>query len=147
MKADQSTWRKVGDELMFIFGPRWTLIANLCGLVMACVSVTEGEYIVHGARGYYLPQDAWMYFVPTLLMFIVRNAIFSWCFLAIYVFNAIQMFFDVRNIFLGTYVDTSFKFDPPVSNLLFFLFSVVCFVVYFFITLGRLAFKKTNSDD
>jgi hypothetical protein len=115
---------------MNLTGSRATLIANVCALAMACVAVTEGEYIVHGARGYYLPQDAWTYFVPALVMFIIRNRIFSCCFLVIYILNSIQMFFDVRSIFLGTYVDTSYKYDPPISNLFFFLFSIICFMAY-----------------
>jgi hypothetical protein len=130
---------------MYLFGPRQTLILNLCALVMACVAVTEGEYIVHGARGYYLPQDAWVYFVPALVMFIVRNGIFSCCFLAIYILNSIQMFFDVRSIFLGTYVDTSYKYDPPISGLFFFLFSIVSLMVYAVIAFARFVFKIINS--
>ena len=126
---------------MNIFGPRQTLIVNVCALGLACVAVAEGEYITHGARSYYLPQDAWTYFVPALVMFIVRNGIFSYCFLAIYILNSIQMFFDVRNIFQGTYVDTSYKFDPPVSGLLFFLFSIICLMVFGVVALARLASK------
>jgi hypothetical protein len=120
------------------------LIANVCALGLACVAVAEGEYITHGARGYYLPQDAWTYFVPALVMFIVRNRIFSYCFLAIYILNSIQMFFDVRSIFQGTYVDTSFKFDPPISNLLFFSFSIICVFVYMVVAL--LSAITKNSD-
>jgi len=129
---------------MTLFGPRQTLIVNLCALVMACVAVTEGEYIVHGARGYYMPQDAWTYFVPALVMFIVRNGIFSCCFLAIYILNSIQMFFDVRSIFLGTYVDTSFKYDPPISNLFFLLFSIICFIAYAVVALVRFVLKVVD---
>ncbi len=130
---------------MTLLGPRQTLIVNLGALVMACVAVAEGEYIVHGARGYYLPQDAWTYFVPALIMFIVRNGIFSCCFFAIYLLNSIQMFFDVRSIFLGTYVDTSYKFDPPISNLFFFLFSIICLMAYAVVTLARVVVKTINS--
>lgn len=77
---------------MSLMGSRPTLIANLCALVMAFAAIAEGAYIVHECYGYYRPQDIWAFLTPAIVMFIIRNRIFSFCFLVLYVALFSQMF-------------------------------------------------------
>jgi hypothetical protein len=94
-------------------GSRSTLIANVCALFVAAIMVAEGGYIEitnheRPSVDNYLTHDAWSLFIPVLVMFIIRNRIFSWFFLALHIALSIQMFFQARGIFLGTY-----KHPPP----------------------------------
>jgi hypothetical protein len=116
-------------------GSRSTLIANVWALVVASVVVVEGAYItlvVHERPSLdnYLTHDAWGFFIPALVMFIIRSRIVSWFFLILYIALSIQMFFEARSIFIGTY-----KHPPPwassIGNIIPFLtLSVFCLAIY-----------------
>jgi hypothetical protein len=131
--------------LAVLTGSRRALIANVCALVVASILVAEGAYIVHAVRGYYRQQDAWGFFFPALVMFIVRNRKFSFCFLALYVLLSIQMSFQARSIYLGTYVETDQKFGPLSFLPFFFVVSVVCLIVYAAFASIRFAVAKLGS--
>jgi hypothetical protein len=88
---------------MSLTGSRATLIANVCALVVASAGIAEGAYIVHECFGYYRPQDAWGFLTPAIVMFIIRNRIFSFCFLALYVALSIQMLYQARGVGLVTH--------------------------------------------
>jgi hypothetical protein len=132
---------------MNLIGSRSTLIANVCALVVAFIVVAEGAYIGPGVLGHYLTHDAWGFFCPVLVMFIVRNRGFSFCFLALYVLLSIQMFFQARSTYLGTYVENDPKFGSLPFLPLFFVVSVVCLVIYAVFTSVRFAIAKFNSAD
>jgi hypothetical protein len=79
-----------------LFGSHLTLGLNLCGLVAAAYAIIEGAYIVHQHSGYYRPQDASVFLFPALVMFIVRNRIFSCCFLVLYIGLSTQLFLKLE---------------------------------------------------
>jgi hypothetical protein len=108
---------------------RATLIVNLCALLVACIIVAEGRYIVHAELGFYRPLDIWAPFVPALAMFVVRRKTFSYCFLFLYVALAIELLFQARTIYLGTYKWAGEK-EPLGYMGLFFLISIFSFGIY-----------------
>jgi hypothetical protein len=110
-------------------GPRSALIANICGVVVACVVAVEGHYIVQERLGIFRPFDLCGSFVPALVMFIVRGRIFSYCFLFLYIALSIQMFFQARIIYLGLYKWAGAK-DPLGGLGIFFVVSLYCLAIY-----------------
>jgi hypothetical protein len=113
---------------------RSILIANVCALVVASVVVVEGAYltlVVHERPTLenYLTHDAWGFFIPALVMFIIRSRIFSWLFLSLYIALSVQMFFEARSVFLDTY-----KYPPGVSSIgyiiPFLTISIFCLATY-----------------
>jgi hypothetical protein len=125
---------------MNLIGSRSTLIANVCALVVAIVAIDEGAYIVHERLGYYRPQDIYGFLLPALAMFIIRNQIFSWFFLAIYIALSIQMFFQARSLYLGSYGN---PFGNPLGNFgLFFLLSLICLAIYAAVALVKFAARR-----
>jgi len=118
---------------MNLTGSRPTLLANLCALVVAFVVAAEGGYIELVAHerhsvSNYLTYDAWGCFIPTLVMFIIRDRIFSWFFLILYIALSILMFFQARSLYLGTYL-------PPKAGsvqflFVFFFFALACLAIY-----------------
>jgi len=120
---------------MSLSGSRPTLIANLCALVVAFAAIAEGAYIVHGCYGYYRPQDVLSFLTPPVVMFIIRNWIFSFCFLALYVALIVQMFYQARSIHLVSYACGSRLGDPLGNIELFFVVSVICLAIYLVIAL------------
>jgi hypothetical protein len=130
---------------MNLAGSRSMRIANVCALVVASIVVAEGAYIEPRGLGNYLTHDAGGFFCPALVMFIIRNRKFSFCFLALYVLLSIQMFFQARSIYLGTYAETDPKFGPLSFLPFFFAVSVICLVIYAVSALVRFAIAKFNS--
>jgi hypothetical protein len=118
------------DTPMSILGSRSTLIANVCALIAALVATAEGAYIVHECFGYYRPQDFLGFVFPALVTFIIRNRIFSFCFLALYVALLIQMFYQARSIHLVPYSCRDRLGDPLGNMTLFFVVSVICLAIY-----------------
>jgi len=129
---------------MNLIGSRSTLIANVSALTVASVVIAEGAYIVHEVLGYYLPQDAWAFLFPALVMFIVRNRIFSYSFLGLYILLSIQMLFQARSIYLGTYVEMDKKFGPLSFLPVLFFLAAICLAVYAVRILAVLAISKLN---
>ena len=84
-------------------------------------------------------------FFPALVMFVIRNRKFSFFFLALYVLLSIQMSFQARSIYLGTYVETDPKFGPLSYPLVFLSFSAICLVFYAIVASISLAIAKFNS--
>jgi hypothetical protein len=115
---------------MSLIGSRSTLIANVCALVMAFAVIAEGAYIVHECFGYYRPQDIWGFLTPAIVMFIIRNRIFSFCFLALYVALLIQMLFQARSIHLVSYACGDRLGDPLGNMTIFFVVSIICLAAY-----------------
>jgi hypothetical protein len=131
--------------IMNLTASRATLIANICALVVAFIVVAEGAYIGPGALGHYLSNDAWGFFCPVLVMFIIRNRSFSFCFLALYVLLSIQMLFQARGTYLGTYVENDPKFGSLPFLPLFAVFSLVCLMIYAAFASVRFAIAKLSS--
>jgi hypothetical protein len=129
---------------MNLIGSRSTLIANICALVTVPVVTAEGAYIVHECFGYYRPQDFWGFVFPVTVMFIVRNRIFSFCFLALYVALIIQMFYQARSIHLAPYACGDRLGDPLGNMTLFFVVSVICLVIYLVIALVNFAISASR---
>jgi hypothetical protein len=127
-----------------LFGSHLTLGLNLCGLVAAAYAIIEGAYIVHQHSGYYRPQDASVFLFPALVMFIVRNRIFSCCFLVLYIGLSTQLFFEARSISLGTYKNAGAK-DPLGILAIVFVVSAVCLAAYLAAILIRLAASQLTS--
>jgi hypothetical protein len=136
---------KASALFVTLTGSRGALIANVCALVVASVLAAEGAYIENAVLGHYLRQDAWGFFFPALVMFIVRNRKFSCCVLALYVLLSIQMSFQARNIYLGTYVETDPKFGPLSFLPFLFVLSEICLMIYLAVALVRLAIAKLGS--
>jgi hypothetical protein len=115
---------------MNLTGSRATLIANICALVVAFAAIAEGAYIVHECFGYYRLQDIWAFLAPAIVMFIVRNRIFSFCFLALYAALFVQMFYQARLIHLDPEACGG-RLDGPLGYMaLFFVISVICLAIY-----------------
>ena len=115
---------------MNLTGTRATLIANVCALVVAPVLVAEGAYIVHECFGYYRPQDIWAFLAPAIVMFIIRNWVYSYCFLVLHVALSIQMLLQARSIHLVPDACGG-RLDDPLGNMaLFFVVSVACLAIY-----------------
>jgi hypothetical protein len=94
--------RRISESaIMNLIGSRSALIANVCALVVAFAVIAEGAYIVHECFGYYRPQDIWAFLTPAIVMFIIRNRIFSFCFLALFVALFIQMFYQAEAFILS----------------------------------------------
>jgi hypothetical protein len=115
---------------MNLIGSRSTLIANVCALAVAFAVIGEGAYIVHECFGYYRLQDIWGFLTPAIVMFIIRNRMFSFCFLALYVALLIQMFYQARGIHVVSYACGDRLGDPLGNMTLFFVVSVVCLAIY-----------------
>lgn len=133
---------------MNLIGSRSTLIANVFALVAAFVLVAEDAYIElvtheRPSVGNYLTHDAWGYVVPALVMFIIRNRIYSWFFLLLYIALSFDMFIQARSIFLGTYK------NPPPWALgylpFFFMLSVGCLTIYAAFALFDFVASQFNS--
>jgi hypothetical protein len=115
-------------------GSRPTLIANACALIVASIVIVEGAYIVHECFGYYRPQDIWGFLTPAIVMFIIRNRIFSFCFLALYTALFIQMFYQAGIIHLNPKACGG-RYDPLGYMAVFFVISVICLAIYLVIAL------------
>jgi hypothetical protein len=135
------------QELFMILAVSWTtLIANICGLIMAFVVVAQGAYIVHECFGYYRPQDAPAFFAPAIVMLIVRNRIFSCAFLTLYVALLIQMFYQTRLIHVVPGACGG-KDDPLGYMALFFVLSIICLAIYAVVVLIRFIIFLFSADD
>lgn len=112
---------------MSLFGSRATLIANVCALIVASIVAVEAGYIDHKVLGINASNNYWDAFFPAFVMFVIRNSIFSWPLLLLYIALAIQMFYQSQLIFFGSY-------DPgPRGELLGYL------GLFLFISMGCLA--------
>lgn len=107
---------------MSLIGSRLVLVANLCGLAIALATSVVGAYIVHGCFGYYRPQDVPAFFAPAAVMFIVRNRIFSLCFLVLYVALLLQMSFQASIV--GVDREACGGRDDPLGYMVVFLLSL-----------------------
>jgi hypothetical protein len=92
----------------------------------------EGQYIVRARFGSYQLGDVVGAFTPVLAMFVIRRAIFSYIFLAIYIAISVQMFFEARAFHLGLYefhrwVPSS---NPVIFMGMFFVLSVYVLALY-----------------
>lgn len=115
---------------MNLVGSRSTLIANVCALVVACADTPAAAFVVHECLGYYRPQDILGFFLPVLVMFIIRNPKFSWLFLALYIALSIWLFIQARRLYLGS-CGPSFGKDEPLAYFgMFLLLSAACLVTY-----------------
>jgi hypothetical protein len=114
---------------MNLTGSRKTLIANVCALIVASALVIEGHYIVQERLGITRPIDFWGPFVPAFAMFVIRNRIFSFCFLFLYIALSIQMFVQARSIYFGTYTYAGAK-EPLGYMGLFFFVSIYSLAIY-----------------
>lgn len=114
---------------MNLTGGRTTLILNICALVLALIINIEGAYIIHRLYGWYNRSDWVAGFVPVLVMFIIRNRRFSYTFLFLHIALALQMFFQSRSIYLGTYQYAGAKYPIEWAGFFFFV-SLLCLAVY-----------------
>jgi hypothetical protein len=134
------------QELFNILAVSWTtLIANICGLIMAFVVVAQGDYIVHECLGYYRPQDAPAFFAPAIVMLIVRNRTFSCAFLTLYFALSIQMFYQARSIHIVPGACGG-KGDPLGYMVLFFFLSIMCLAIYAVIVLIRMMISDDDEN-
>jgi len=115
---------------MNLTGSRPTLIANVCALLIACVMIAEGAYIVHAHYGYYMPQDAPFFLFPVLVMFIIRNREFSFFFLILHIALVIQMFVQAQGLYFGGPVQWGGKWGPLLFLPPFFFLSAFSLVIY-----------------
>ena len=134
--------RNIRTGFMNLTGSRPTLIANVCALVIACVVIAEGAYIVHAHYGYYMPQDAPFFLFPALAMFIIRNRKFSFFFLILYIALVIQMFVQAQSLYPSGPVQWHGKWGPLQFLPLFFLLSVFSLVGYAVHAFVRLAISR-----
>ena len=133
------------DLFANLFGSRSTLAINLGALVVAIGTIFEGAYIAHERLGYYRSQDAWVFLFPAFVMFVIRSRIFSYCFLALYIAFSMQMFFQARSIYLGTYKYAGEK-DPLGLLPIVLVVPAICLVVYFANWLIRFVIALSNAD-
>lgn len=130
---------------MNLIGSRSTLIANLSALVTVPFVTAQGAYIVHECFNYYRPQDFWSFLFPVIVMFVVRNRVFSFCFLGLYVALMVQMFYQARNVHLAPYACGDRLGDPLGNMTLFFVVSAICLAIYPVIALISFVFSSAVS--
>jgi hypothetical protein len=127
---------------MSVFGSRATLIANICALVVAAVIAVEAAYIVRKNLGNSMGGGWLVSFVPAIVMFVVRNSVFSWCMLFLYAALASQMFYQVYLIEVGYQFPPLIKWGPLGYLTLYLLFSLACLALYgaawFFVWVARI---------
>jgi hypothetical protein len=135
---------------MNLIGSRVTLILNVCALVTASVVWAEAVYVRQvGYSGLLDPIPAlFCYsFFPAIVMLIIRNQTFSYCFLFLYVADAILMALAVRR----AYLTGPFHFTPGtmplIWDLLFLLVSVICLGIFIVYALTRFAIARVSKDD
>jgi hypothetical protein len=128
---------------MSLTGSRATLVTNVCALIVACPLAAEIGYIVYeyslhpnwGLLG--IDEAFWVAFVPAATMFIIRNRLFSYCFLFLYIAVTILTFPEVRVFYLGTYKPVAS--DIPLGLMApFYVLSLACLVAYPVISLIRI---------
>jgi hypothetical protein len=133
---------------MNLIGSRTTLILNVCALVVASVVWAEEVYVRQvGYSGLLDPIPAlFCYsFFPAIVMLIIRNRTFSYCFLLLYVANAIQMALAVRSAYLtGPFHDLPGTIHN-IWSLLFLLVSGICLGIYVAHALVRFAISAFSS--
>lgn len=83
-------------------GSRAILMINVAGLLMACILAAERSFVEHQISMFARPIDIWVYFVPAIVMFIVRRATLSIIFLIIYVALDLLAGREVWMILAGT---------------------------------------------
>jgi hypothetical protein len=136
---------------MSVVGSRATLITNICALIVACPLAAEIAYIVHeyslhrewGILG--IDEAFWVAFVPAVIMFIIRNRLFSYCFLSLYIAVTILMLFEVESLYLGTYKPVGS--DIPLGVMApFYLLSLACLAAYPVISLIRIIILALRAD-
>jgi hypothetical protein len=130
---------------MHLIGSRATLIANVCALVIAAVVAVEGQYIVNERFGIFRPFDVWGPFVPTVVMFVIRRRIFSYCFLFFYCVVLVLMSLQVRHFYLGLYRATRFETDPLAPVAILFAISLYSLAFYAAGVLIWFVFKQLES--
>ena len=113
---------------MNLTGSRPALIANICALVAASVVAAEMHYIEYVRFGIFRPTNSFGPFVPVLVMFIIRNRIFSYCFLFFYVALSIQMFFQA--VYLGVDKIAPSEKTPFPHLQMLFLISICSLAIY-----------------
>ena len=132
---------------MNLIGSRSALIANVCALIVAGAVTAEGSYIVHECLGYYRPQDTWAFFVPALIMFIIRSRVFSLGFLALYVALLIDVSYQARSIHIEASACGGRLDDPLGDMALFFFASLVCLAIYSVIAVVKFIISLVTSKE
>ena len=133
---------------------RQILVLNLIALGLATIQAGLGAYIDYkqfGSFSLFAPGEV-LFYVPALLMFIVRNRTVSYAFCAIYLLLTVQMVFQARGIYLGTYVETDIQCGTWSYTAVYFLcVSFVCLIFYGMIVLvlciARLVTWLANKSD
>jgi hypothetical protein len=118
---------------MNLIGSRVTLILNICALIVASVVWAEAVYVRQvGYAGLLDPVPAlFCYsFFPAIVMLIIKNRTFSYCFLFLYVANAILMALAVRSAYLTGPINDLPGTIHFIWLLLFLLTSVICLVIF-----------------
>jgi len=135
---------------MNLTGSRPTQIANVCALVVAAVVAVEGAYIIRTIDGHSWGSGWLVSFIPAVVMFVVRNSVFSWCMLFLYAALASQMFYQVYLIGVGYQFPPLIKWGPLGYLTLYLLFSLACLALYgaacFFVWVARMfePFRPNN---
>jgi hypothetical protein len=121
---------------MDLTGGRTTLTVNLFGLLMACVVTAETVFVVSTAFGHVNHSEVWGEFLPVVTMFIVRERIFSYIFLSLYVLLSLSVAQDIWLINAGTPVHYD-AIGVTLFQSVFALLSIVCMSIYvFFCSIG-----------
>jgi hypothetical protein len=117
---------------MKLVGSRSTLIPNLCALGLASVGAVAGTYLVHKCLGYYRPTDIVADFTPVVVMFIIRNRIFSYFFLFLYAAPTSQILYRTQHLHVDFHAACGGRFEDPAGLLAptIFVLSIACLVIY-----------------
>jgi len=123
-------------SFMNLIGSRTTLVLNVCALVVASVVWAEDIYVKqvgYGGLTDPIPALFCYAFFPAIVMLIIRNRTFSYCFLFLYVAIAIRRALAVRSAYLtGPFHDLPGSITN-IWSLLFLVVSAIClgiFIVY-----------------
>jgi hypothetical protein len=117
-----------------------TLLLNVFALIVAAAVAVAGSFILPERPeifpGVFRPLAYSPYFVPAVIMFIIRNRTLSLWLLGLYIALAIEMSFQAVAIHSGTYKYAGH--ESPLGHFgLLFLFSILCLATYVIVELLR----------
>jgi hypothetical protein len=123
------------------------MAVNCCALVVASVVAAAGTYLVHECYGRYRPTDFFVYFIPVLAMFVIRNLKFSYFFLALSFAPASQISYRALRIHTDFQAACGGRFEDPIGLLqpALFLISIASLAIYAAVALLNLAASNFRS--
>src|SRR5262249_43828584 len=103
-----------------------TLFLNLCALFLACIATVEGLYIVYRILGHdhHRSSDAWVSFVPVVIMFLINKKTFSYIFVFVYIALLASLAQEIWLIHIGSPINYDGKSLGGAQALVFYIAAI-----------------------